>query len=85
MRMMLKHGVWCGQNLVASGWCGMWIKPIALCEEHGMVPCGDYSIDEISEIKSTDELMECYYNDTEEIHCTVLPRMLVSLDLSVYQ
>ena len=56
-------------KIVASGWCGMWIKAIALHEEHGMVPvpCGDYSIDGIREIKSTDGLMECYYNDTEEI------------------
>ena len=34
----------------------MWRKAIALREEHGLVPLGDYSIDGIKEIKNTDEL-----------------------------
>ena len=40
----------------------MWTRAIALREEHGIIPSGDYNIDGISEIKNADEVKECFQN-----------------------
>ena len=65
-----RRRVW--TKVMDSGWSGMWMKAIALREKHGIIPYGDYSIDEMSEVKNIDELKECYYNNNEEIQSLLI-------------